>query len=643
MILNHPEQNLILNAYKQGYEQLSDILNKITIGVIVVNREGRVCCSNAVADALFCPNGKDLKGTLFGMPLTNGDSYDIDIIRPVLGIGIAEIRTDATTWNGEEATLLMIQDVTAQRSMYGQIRKLSQAVEQSMGSIVITDTEGNIEYVNPKFTQITGYTREEAVGQNPRILKSGTTPPEEYKRLWDTIAAGNEWQGEFCNKKKNGELFWELAQIAPMKNEAGVITNYLAVKEDITNMKRAQREQEELKEQLFHVQKLDSVGRLAGGIAHDFNNVLMAITGYASLIQMELQGDEPISGYVRKIIESSGKAANLTQSLLAFSRRQPVSLEPANLNKIIINMEHLFFRLLGETIECKIHLADKDLTIMADSAKIEQVVMNLVTNARDAMPQGGRLTVRTEMVEPDGVRVRELNLAHNGRYALLSVSDTGTGMDEATMKRIFEPFFTTKERGKGTGIGLATVYGTVKQHNGHIEVASIPNQGTTFDVYLPITDAVENGSVGNDAKAAVAARSPEAASTSSKTAKTLLVAEDEAAVRDSVVKILRHAGYRVISAGNGEDAVLKFREHAGDIDLLVFDVMMPGKNGKEAYNEIKKIKPAVKTIFMSGYSEDMATNREIQEEGLLFLQKPVIIPKLLEKIRDVLAQQGCGK
>jgi CheY-like chemotaxis protein len=216
-------------------------------------------------------------------------------------------------------------------------------------------------------------------------------------------------------------------------------------------------------------------------------------------------------------------------------------------------------------------------------------------------------------------------------------------MDEATMKRIFEPFFTTKERGKGTGIGLATVYGTVKQHNGHIEVASIPNQGTTFDVYLPITDAVENGSVGNDAKAAVAARSPEAASTSSKTVKTLLVAEDEAAVRDSVVKILRHAGYRVISAGNGEDAVLKFREHAGDIDLLVFDVMMPGKNGKEAYNEIKKIKPAVKTIFMSGYSEDMATNREIQEEGLLFLQKPVIIPKLLEKIRDVLAQQGCGK
>ncbi len=462
------------------------------------------------------------------------------------------------------------------------------------------------------------------------------------KRLF---ASGDPQVYELRLQRQDGVQFYsQVNAVLARDEESGASVGRITIN-DVTGQKRAEaalRESEEraaFKEQLYHDQKLEFVGKLAGGVAHNFNNVLMAITGYAHLIQMELRGNEPISGYVQKIIESSGKAVNLTQSLLSFSRRQPIALAPVNMNEIIKNLEPLLIQFLGETIECKILLSGKDLSIMADSGRIEQIVMNLVTNARDVMPQGGCLTVRTEMVELDGSRARELQLARAGRYTLLSISDTGIGMDEETKKRIFEPFFTTKERGKGTGIGLAMVYGTVRQHGGHIEVTSRPNQGTTFDVYLPVMEAAENRIIRNGAKtAADAAKAPEAASASPRTAKTILVAEDEAEVRDVVVAILKHAGYGVISSANGKDAVVKFQGHAGDVDLLLFDVMMPGMNGKEAYNEIQKIKPGVRAIFMSGYSEDTATNRAIQEEGLLFLQKPVITHKLLDTIRGALAR-----
>ena len=499
--------------------------------------------------------------------------------------------------------------------------KLSQAVEQSPTCVMIADTNGAIEYVNTRFLELTGYTFNEIIGKNPRALKSGKTPPERYKDLWDTITSGKTWQGELINKKKNGALYWEFANISPLKNAAGKTTHYLAFKSDITEMRMLEEEQQKLKEQIYHIQKLDSVGKLAGGIAHDFNNKLMAIMGYAELAEMEIPAGNPAKDYVRKILESSVKAKELTQSLLAFSRRQPVNLSPVNLNSILCNTEYMLLKIIGNTIDCRFALTDNDIKVLADSDKIEHVLVNLINNAVDAMPDGGSLTIGTDTVVLDSKSANVHGLDKDGDYGVITVSDTGMGMDEETKAKIFEPFFTTKERGKGTGLGLPIVYGIVKQHHGHIEVISEPNKGATFRIYLPISekDAVKTGKD----------------TTLSVRTKTILVAEDDEGVRALVMRILERSGYHVISAINGDDAIERFEEHKDKIDMLLFDVMMPKKSGKDAYNSIRKLRPDIKILFMSGYSENIITNKEIREEGLTFIQKPMSADELLKKIEEL--------
>lgn len=515
-------------------------------------------------------------------------------------------------------------DITESRKMYGQLRKLSQAVEQTVVSVIITDADGNIEFVNPKFSQISGYSREEVIGKTPRILKSGKTTPEEYKNLWGTITAGNAWQGELYNKRKNGEYYWELAQINPMKNEEGKITGYLAIKEDISDIKRAQQEQAALKEQLYHVQKLESVGRLAGGVAHDFNNVLMAIMGYGNLIQMEEVDIKTTHYYAKRLLDASERAVKLTQSLLTFSRKQASQLKPVNLNDIIARAEHLLLRLVGDDIKLEKNLAATDCIIQADSGQIDQVLMNLTANARDAMPDGGTLTIETTVWEPDDEFIRRHGLKKNNPYIVLSVSDTGMGMNEETRKRIFEPFFTTKEVGKGTGLGLAIIHGIVQQHHGMVEVQSEPGKGTTFNIYLPliklkvdevVTDHLPKPAGGKE---------------------TILLAEDEDDVRNVVRTICEIAGYKIIEAIDGEDAINKYKENSATIRLFVSDVMMPVKNGKAAYDEIRAIAPNMKAIFMSGYTEDIMNNKMILDERLHFITKPISPVEFLRKIRTVL-------
>ncbi len=340
-------------------------------------------------------------------------------------------------------------DISERKRMEDQLRKLSQAIEQSPSSIIITDTEGNIQYVNPKFTQVTGYTLEEVVGKNPRILKSDKTSSKEYKQLWDSITSGGEWQGELYNRKKNGECYWELAHFSSIKNPKGIITNFIAFKDEITKIKQIEDEQTKLKEQLYHAQRLESVGRLAGGVAHDFNNILTAIIGYGNLVQLEMEENDSARGYVQKILTSAERAAHLTQSLLAFSRKQIINLKPVDVNEIIKNMESLLERLIGEDIRLKIAPVNKKCVVMADSSQIEQVLMNLATNARDAMPDGGFLTIGMEVVELDTEFIKTHGYGTEGKYILISFSDTGVGMDEKTREKIFEPFFTTKEVGKG--------------------------------------------------------------------------------------------------------------------------------------------------------------------------------------------------
>jgi PAS domain S-box-containing protein len=498
-----------------------------------------------------------------------------------------------------------------------QLRKLSHAVEQSPVSVIITDTKGDIEYVNPKFTETTGFTFDEAVGKNPRLLKSGETPLAGYKELWQTITAGNEWRGELHNRKKNGELFWELASISPMRNSEGIITHYIAMKEDIT-------EQKKLETQLRHSQKMEAIGQLAGGIAHDFNNIMTAIIGYASILDMKLDQESPSRNSVKQILFSAKRAANLTQGLLAFSRKQVTNPRPVNLNDIVRRVEKILERLIGEDIELATSLCATEPIILADGLQLEQVLVNLATNARDAMPEGGKLTIATDMLRLDERFIKNHDLAKTGTYAKLSVSDSGVGMDEETQKRIFDPFYTTKEVGKGTGLGLSIVYGIIKKHNGAIGCYSEPGMGSVFNIFLPVTTG-EIPEVVPVAPAVI--RGGE---------ETILLAEDDEAVRKLTRDLLEEYDYTVIEAVDGEDALERFREHRDSVQLLLLDLIMPKKNGKEVYDVIKKQKPGIKVIYSSGYQGDIIQKRGKLANNLNFLEKPVIPEDLLALVRKVL-------
>jgi signal transduction histidine kinase len=386
----------------------------------------------------------------------------------------------------------------------------------------------------------------------------------------------------------------------------------------------AEQEQEKLHSQLLQAQKMEAVGHLAGGVAHDFNNILTAIIGYANMLRKKVLADEQLAFYANQILSAADRAARLTKSLLAFSRKQVIEPKPADLNEIVQGVTKIAKRLIGEDIEFRTLLSDKTMNVLADSGQMEQVLLNLCTNARDAMPHGGQLTIETDLVEVDE-GARKVNfLDRAGRYGIICVSDTGTGMDEGTRKQIFEPFFTTKEVGKGTGLGLSIVYGIVKQHNGTINVYSEPGKGTTFKIYLP---AIETA---GETPAARIEDRPAGGR------ETILIAEDENDVRVLITIVLREAGYTVIESADGEEALKQFAAHAGPISLFLSDVIMPKQNGKAAYEQIRAMKPGVKVIFMSGYTADIIQNKGIINERIPFLTKPIFPDQLLRKVREVL-------
>jgi PAS domain S-box-containing protein len=520
---------------------------------------------------------------------------------------------------GKKQQLLCdILDVTEHRRAEEQIRKLSQAVEQSPATIVITDTHGNIEFVNPKFTELTGYTFDEVKGKNPRILKAEGNPPELYKKLWRTITAGKIWEGEFYNRKKNGELFWERAAISPLRNADGVVTHFLGIKEDVT-------EQKKVREQLLQSQKIEAIGQLTGGLAHDFNNILSVIGGYANLLQMRMAPNDPNRDKLQHILTATEKAGNLTHSLLAFSRKQIMKPENVNLNTIIFQFGAFIKRVIGENIAFKTSIGDETLYVHVDRGQIEQVLINLATNARDAMPDGGILNIETGQQTLDAAYVRSHGEGSPGHYAVVSVSDTGIGMDEKTRNMIFEPFFTTKEVGKGTGLGMAMVYGIVKQHNGFITVYSEPGHGTVFRILLPLIENSDETSM-----LPVDQTLPPLGS------ETVLVVEDEPILRQLTQEILLMGGYEVLLAGDGKEAVRIFAENRDRIGLIIMDMIMPVMGGKEAAEEIRKIEPAIRVLFCSGYSLEMLQSSN--EPGVITecISKPVQPRELLKKVREVL-------
>jgi PAS domain S-box-containing protein len=383
-------------------------------------------------------------------------------------------------------------------------------------------------------------------------------------------------------------------------------------------------EHKKLEEQLRHIQKMEAIGTLAGGVAHDFNNFLTAIIGFATLAKMKMPVDDPNGRAINQILSASERATHLTHSLLAFSRKQVMSLKPVNLNDLVRRIEKLLGRLIGEDIEMPTRLAADEVFVMADAGQIEQVLMNLVTNARDALPEGGLIAIITEEAELDEYFVKAHGFGNPGKYALMTVSDNGCGMDEGTRAKIFEPFFTTKELGRGTGLGLSIVYGIVKQHGGYILVYSEPGHGTSFKIYLPLIKSLPDSAP--SLSTALPRRGTE----------TILLAEDDSDVRNLTRTVLEDFGYQIITAVDGQDAIVKFGERAADIDLILMDVIMPKKGGLESYEAIKSIRPGIKVLFYSGYSHGSIQNEKNFHDNLNYISKPVSPITLLNKIRELL-------
>ena len=442
--------------------------------------------------------------------------------------------------------------------------------------------------------------------------------PETKAQLKEAVlqaAAGRFVRFEVPHRRGDGSLHYLDFSIKPVRDEEGNVVLLIPEGRDIT-------EHRKLGEQLRQSQKMEAVGTLAGGIAHDFNNILTAIIGFGCILDMQLEAGSPLKGYLNEMLASADRAVNLTKNLLCFSRKKVIDPGPRRLNDIVTRLDEFLLRIIGEDVEYKTVLDPQDLVINVDSGQIEQVLMNLVANARDAMSSGGSLIIRTERL--DIAEQFPGLLLEPGSYAVLSVSDTGTGMDESAQQRIFEPFFTTKEPGHGTGLGLSIVYGIIQQHNGEISVYSEPGLGTTFKIYFKLIGARA------EVVRPAAAQLPLPGGT-----ETILVAEDDGDVRKFITHTLKKFGYRVIEAVDGEDAVRQFAEHKEGIQLLILDLVMPKMNGREAYQEICKLKQGIPALFSSGYTADIINRRGGLDEGINFISKPMTPRDLLVKVRDV--------
>jgi PAS domain S-box-containing protein len=511
-------------------------------------------------------------------------------------------------------------DITERKRAEAEKERLMAAINQSAEIVVITDPEGVIEYVNPAFNEITGYTREEAIGQTPRILKSGEQDDAFYQQLWGTLLRGETWIGQFVNKKKDGTFYTEEATISPVKDGFGKVVNYVGVKRDIT----VEIKQEN---QIRQSQKMQAVGQLVGGVAHDFNNLVHIIKGYTELALMKLEPGHAAGASLEAVSKAGEQAKNLVGQLLAFSRQQVIAPVSFDLNEEIELEQKMLGRLIGEHIQLEF-VAGKDLgQVFADKGQINQVLMNLCVNARDAMPDGGTLTIETKELSFAPEDMATCGFPRPGRYVLLSVTDTGCGMDKPIREKIFTPFFTTKEVGKGTGLGLSTVYGIIEQNKGHITVYSEPGLGTTFKIYLPVSTLLTADVISSISEKSAPAESG---------VETILVAEDDESLLRLATQILSDAGYTVLTAKDGEEAVRVFEEHADQIDLVMMDVVMPRMGGKEAIKRILEKRPALRYLFASGYNPDAGHNEFIKEKGLHLLNKPYPSAVLLSKIREVL-------
>jgi len=573
-------------------------------------------------------------------PLNRLRGKALQAIREYSGAGL-----DAVPRGNELSTLVRANDIMldtiknhlaertrAEDALRETSRTLHSLIDASPLAVVVSDAFGTVHVWNPAAVRMFGWTEAETIGHPNPLLSSEGNP--ELRETCNLVLHGERFSNtEIRGRARAGSEIFLAFSGAPLLDAQGEIASMMAIMTDITDAKTAEEALHRSEEQLRQSLKMEAVGKLAGGVAHDFNNLLSVITGYSELLLIRTDGQNPARREIEEIHKAGERAAALTQQLLAFSRRQVLKPKRLRMNEVAENLGKMLRRLIGADIDFATESQEGLWTVHADPSQIEQILMNLCINARDAMPAGGKLVVSTANVTLEAPLVeRELTIPP-GRYATLRVADNGSGMDEEILSRIFEPFFTTKDPGKGTGLGLATVYGIVKQSEGYIRVVSAPGEGTAFSIYLPAAEGEEPETEKDR---------PEAEFEDPTGKRTILLVEDEEMVRELAIEIFQGAGYTILDAPNGAAALAICDRHEGCIDLLVTDLVMPGMNGIELARRVCDSRPGIPVLFMSGYAEDAKERLGDLDEGRAFLQKPITPTKLSRKVREIFSERAAG-
>jgi two-component system, cell cycle sensor histidine kinase and response regulator CckA len=555
------------------------------------------------------------------------NNFELHLLRRDGSVVALDCMASSIAWEGGQATLATVVDTTerkrAEQGLRASEERFRQIAENIKEAFIVVGLDGwRPLYLSRMWEEIWGRPLEEAY-RHPMNWVQAIHPDDAgvVSEARQAIEKGEAISRNFRVVRPDGTIRWVRARAFPVYNATRELYRVVGLVEDITDLRRTE-------EQLLQAQKMEAVGRLAGGVAHDFNNLLTAILGYSELVLQDLGPEHPSAVDVKEIRAAGQSAENLTRQLLAFSRRQILQPQTLDLNKVLTRVDALLQRIIGEDVELTMKLTAPLGRVSADPGQIEQVVLNLAVNARDAMPNGGKLTIETANVVLDEDYVAQHAGANAGPHIMVAVTDTGTGMDAATQQRLFEPFFTTKEPGRGTGLGLATVYGIVKQSRGSIWVYSELGQGSTFKVYLPVTSE-------EIAAPVVVEMSP----TSLSGTETVLVVEDQIEARSVICETLRRRGYTVIEAVNGPDAIVKGRQPDVVIDVMLTDVVMPGMGGRRVAEVIRATRPELKVVYMSGYTDSAIVDHGILEPGVAFVQKPFATDTLLRRIREVLDTQ----
>jgi PAS domain S-box-containing protein len=610
---------------------ISAIIENIRDIALAIDQKGNILYANPAAYRLGGYDHKDLLGKSFLSLFEIGEAQKNQIYQCLKQDGrrvlnTAAIRKDGSTFpvrlnvssfqtsENISGLILIAVDTSAIKQAMEEQANLVTAVEHAAEAIIVTDIKGTIEYVNPAFEQITGYARTEVINRNIKLLDSGRQFDTFYESMWATLRRGNVWQGRFINKGKNASLFETEATVSPIKDGTGNITKLVSVQRDVSNEVR-------LEKQLRQAQKMEAIGTLAGGIAHDFNNLLMGIQGNVSLSLLDVENGSALGQNLNKIEQLVQSGVDLTKQLLGFARGGKYEVNILNMNDLL-REQNLMFERTNKDVVFKDNF-DNDLwSIEVDQGQIEQVILNLYMNALQAMPGGGTILAQTENIRIDKDQFRPYHVKA-GNYVKFSLSDSGIGMDEETQQRIFDPFFTTKEMGRGTGLGLASVYGIIKNHEGFINVCSEAGKGTRFEVHLPASE-----------KSVLKKKKPMEKFIEGKG--TVLLVDDEEMILDVGLRMLNKLGYEVLTARNGIEALRIYSENQDKIDVIILDMVMPQMNGGDTFDKIKEVDTDAKVLLSSGYSIDGQANEILARGCKGFIQKPFNMQSLSQNIRMVL-------